>query len=65
MSTDEQKPPNGDQIPAIVGDPRTGSFVVHRKANLGAGNFGSVFSGVAVNDPSLEVAIKFEVAHNG
>lgn len=65
MSTEEQRPPTGDQIPSTVGDSKSGYFAVNRKMPLGAGNFGSVFSGTSMLDPSLEVAIKFETAHAG
>lgn len=65
MSTEEQKPPTGEQIPLIVGDLRVGYFQVNRKSTLGCGNFGSVFPGYSTTDPTLEVAIKYETAHNG
>lgn len=65
MSDEGQKPPSSDAIPATVGDRHSGLFTIQRKGNLGAGNFGSVFCGVSVNNPSLEVAVKFETAHCG
>lgn len=65
MSGEEQKPPTGDQIPSVVGDMKHGYFQLNRKGALGCGNFGSVFSGVSTTDPTLDVAVKFEVSHNG
>lgn len=60
----EVKPPTGDEVPPEVGD-ATNTFVVGRKKALGCGNFGAVFPGVSKSAAKLEVAIKFEIAHNG